>query len=120
MIRNPTRNTSRRVTAVTLPVDSLRHEPNPKMKPTIISKFGKLSEIATLALAALALWPEATPAADIFWADGTASYTNAAAWGGTVPGGSDHAINNNAANNVVQINAADPACTVIDLIAGNA
>src|SRR6266487_2966690 len=90
------------------------------MKPTIIAKLGPISKIAALTFAALAIWPAAAPAADIFWSDGTASYTNAAAWGGTVPGGGDHAINNNGANNVVQINAGDPAWTVVDLIAGNA
>src|SRR2546430_12461666 len=118
--KGPTRNDSRRVTAVTMPVDWIRKNPTSNMKTSIISKFGHISEIGALALAALALWPFATPAADIFWSDGTASYTNAADWGGTVPGGGDHAINNNGSNNVVQINAADPAWTVIDLIAGNA
>ncbi len=60
-----------------------------------------------------------TRAADIFWTDGTASYTNAAAWGGTVPGPSDNAINNNGANNVVQINNGDPDWTIVDLQAGS-
>jgi autotransporter-associated beta strand protein len=76
---------------------------------------------AACLLAALALLSaRATQAADIFWTDGTDSYTNAAAWGGTVPGGGDNAINNNGSNNIVLINAADPPWTVIDLIAGNA
>src|SRR5437660_2274356 len=117
---NPTRHVSRRVTAVILPVYGVARNPTPNMKPTITSKFGHVSEIAALAFAALSLWPAASPAADIFWSDGTASYTNAAAWGGTVPGGGDHAINNNGSNNIAQINAADPAWTVVDLIAGNA
>src|SRR5258708_2625890 len=59
-----------------------------------------------------------THAADIFWSRGTDSYTNAAAWGGTVPGTTDNAINANGTNNVVQINAGNPDWTVVDIAAG--
>jgi autotransporter-associated beta strand protein len=84
------------------------------------SKHRLLAKIVIVALAGLALPSSPLNAADIFWNGGTGSYTNAAGWGGTVPGPADHAINNSGSNNVVKINEGDPIWTVIDLIAGNA
>ena len=70
-------------------------------------------------MALLAASTLVTRAADRFWSGGTASYTNAAAWSGTVPGSSDNAINDNGTNNVVQINVGDPDWTVNQIRAGN-
>jgi autotransporter-associated beta strand protein len=90
------------------------------MKTSIISKLGHISEIGALALAALALWPVATRAADIHWQGPTASYTNAADWvGGVLPGSGDNAINDNGTGNAVQINVGDPDWTVGQIRAGN-
>lgn len=59
-------------------------------------------------------------AADITWQDGTASYTNAANWAGSVvPGPGDNAINDHGSNNVVQINVGDPDWSVNQLRAGS-
>jgi len=91
------------------------------MKTPTLSRLRPLFRRGALTLTVLALCPVLTSrAADIFWSGGTGDYTNAASWGGTVPGGGDHAINNSGSNNVIQINAGDPNWTVIDLIAGNA
>jgi fibronectin-binding autotransporter adhesin len=90
------------------------------MKTSIISKLGHISEIGALALAALALWPVATRAADIHWQGPTASYTNAADWvGGVLPGAGDNAINDNGTGNAVQINVGDPDWRVGQIRAGN-
>ena len=62
------------------------------MKPTSTFKLQSFLKTAACTLGMLLLPALVAHAADIFWTDGTDSYTNAAAWGGTVPGGSDHAI----------------------------
>ena len=81
--------------------------------------FGLRSRLSALSLAALAAMPAVvTHAADKLWTGGTASYTNAANWGGTVPGAADKAINDNGAGNVVQINAGNPDWLVNGIQAG--
>src|SRR4051794_33855819 len=57
-----------------------------------------------------------TQAVDRFWTGGTASYNNAANWGGTIPNGGDNAIVNN--GGTVLINSGDPAWTTFDIRAG--
>jgi autotransporter-associated beta strand protein len=90
------------------------------MKPSLSSESGRLNKIGALTLTVVALWPALmTQAADISWTGGTASYTNAANWGGTVPGPGDTAINDNGTNNVVQINTGNPDWTIGRLRAGN-
>src|ERR1035437_2153947 len=89
------------------------------MKTTMTSKLGCIYKVGALTLALLAASTLVTRAADRFWSGGTASYTNAAAWGGTVPGSSDNAINDNGTNNVVQINVGNPDWTVNQIRAGN-
>jgi autotransporter-associated beta strand protein len=89
------------------------------MKTTMTSKLGCIYKVGALTLALLAASTLVTRAADRFWSGGTASYTNAAAWGGTVPGSSDNAINDHGTNNVVQINVGDPDWTVNQIRAGN-
>ena len=90
------------------------------MKPSTPSESDRLHKIGALTLTALALWPALMiQAADISWTGGTASYTNAANWGGIVPGPGDTAINDNGTNNVVQINSGNPDWTLGRLRAGN-
>ncbi|MDB6123102.1 MAG: Autotransporter-associated beta strand repeat protein [Pedosphaera sp.] len=90
------------------------------MKNLMKSQPGCFLRISALTLAALAVLPTpVTRAADIFWSGNTASYTNAANWGGIVPGATDNAINDNGATNVVQINLGNPDWTVADLSAGS-
>src|ERR1035437_10072671 len=89
------------------------------MKTTMTSKLGCIYKVGALTLALLAASTLVTRAADRFWSGGTASYTNAAAWGGTVPRSSDNAINDNGTNNVVQINVGNPDWTVNQIRAGN-
>ena len=89
------------------------------MKTPAILRRNRFLGINILALATLALLPAAViQAADISWSGGTASYTNAANWGGSVPGVADKAINDNGAGNVVQINAGDPDWIVNGILAG--
>lgn len=57
-------------------------------------------------------------AADRSWSGGTGTYNNAAAWGGTIPGVSDKAINDSGAGNAVQINLGDPDWIVNGIFAG--
>ena len=91
------------------------------MKTSLNSNRDYFPHSLALILVAMFAWSAlVAEAADIFWSGGTASYTNAAGWGGTVPGDGDHAINNSGSNNVVQINSGDPDWTLVDLIAGNA
>ena len=57
---------------------------------------------------------------NIYWQGGTADYNAGANWvGGIVPGAGTNAINDSGSNNIVQINAADPAWTLNDLWAGD-
>ncbi|HLP77125.1 MAG TPA: hypothetical protein VK327_09415, partial [Candidatus Paceibacterota bacterium] len=72
-----------------------------------------------LALVAASSSVFASHAADRFWSGGTASYNNPAAWGGTIPGATDNAINDSGINNAVQINIGDPDWTVGQIRAGN-
>ncbi len=90
------------------------------MKTSLNSKSAFHSIARTLTLVSLlSLSALVAKAADIFWTDGTASYTNAANWaGGVVPGSADNAINTNGTGNIVQINTGNPDWTVIDLSAG--
>src|SRR5882762_246315 len=92
------------------------------MKNSLNPKREYSSTAGVFALAVLiSLSSLVAEAADIFWTDGTASYTNAASWaGGIVPGASDNAINTNGLANAVQINTGNPDWTVIDLSAGGA
>src|SRR2546421_180489 len=85
-----------------------------KMKTSLISERGYCFNVTTFAVAVLiSLSSLIAQAADIFWTDGTASYTNTANWtGGGVPGSGDNAINTNGAGNVVQINTGNPDWTV--------
>jgi len=70
-------------------------------------------------LCALAvLLPATTPAADIFWSGGNATYNTPAAWGGSIPGLADKAINDSGAANAVLINPGDPDWIVNGLLAG--
>ena len=89
------------------------------MKTTIISKLDYIHKVSLVTLALLAASNLAARAADIQWIGGTASYTNAAAWGGNVPGILDSAINDNGLGNAVQINVGDPDWTVGQIRAGN-
>lgn len=78
------------------------------------------SVIRTLTILIFASLAFAGRAADIFWNNGTASYNNATRWSpNQIPGSGDNAINNNGIGNAVQINAEDPAWTVVDIMAGN-
>ncbi|HYG22688.1 MAG TPA: autotransporter-associated beta strand repeat-containing protein [Verrucomicrobiae bacterium] len=79
--------------------------------------FNRKALAALLALTSSGL---VSQAADFFWSGGTGTYNNPAAWGGTVPGTNDNAINASGINNVVQINGGDPDWTVNDLSAGGA
>lgn len=85
-----------------------------KKNPTVL-KFSKVFGLAGL----LALSVTSTQAADRFWSGGTASYNNAASWGGTLPGGGDNAINNSGAGNTVLIGSSDPNWTVNDIRSGD-
>src|SRR5688572_4140235 len=84
------------------------------------SRTSRISiRISTLSLALLAGGlATMTQAADILWTGGAASYTNAANWGGTVPGVLDKAINDNGVGNAVQINVGDPDWIVNGILAG--
>ncbi len=78
-----------------------------------------LPRVGALTLATLALVPALTlSAADRFWSGGTGSYNNPAAWGGTVPGLGDVAINDSGAANAVQINLGDPDWILNGIFAG--
>jgi T5SS/PEP-CTERM-associated repeat protein len=84
---------------------------NPTSSPLSINK--------TLGLICLTILSAAsTQAVDRFWTDGTASYNNAANWGGTIPNGGDNAIVNN--GGTVLINPGDPDWATFDLRAGQA
>ncbi len=78
-----------------------------------------LPRLGVLTLATLALAPALTlKAADRIWSGGTGTYNNPAAWGGTIPGLGDVAINGSGTNNRVQINIGDPDWNVTRLRAG--
>src|SRR5882762_8628725 len=87
------------------------------MKNSLNPKREYSSTAGVFALAVLiSLSSLVAEAADIFWTDGTASYTNAANWtGGIVPATGDHGI---VSNGVVQINVGNPDWTIDDLSAG--
>ena len=87
------------------------------MKTPITSKRGYYFNATTFAVAvSISLSSFVAEAADIFWTDGTGSYTNAPNWtGGVVPGTGDHGI---VSNGVVQINVGNPDWTLDDLSAG--
>jgi autotransporter-associated beta strand protein len=86
-------------------------KPNPKQTLKITRAFSLAS--------AIILSAASVPAADRFWSGGTASYNNAASWGGTLPGGGDNAINNSGAANTVLISASDPNWTINDIRSGD-
>jgi fibronectin-binding autotransporter adhesin len=89
------------------------------MKTTILPKLTPFSRVSAITLAALAFLPsQALQAADYFWSGATGTYNNPAAWGGTVPGVADKAINDNGAGNAVQINIGDPDWIVNGIMAG--
>jgi fibronectin-binding autotransporter adhesin len=89
------------------------------MKTTILPKLTPFSRVSAITLAALAFLPsQALQAADYFWSGATGTYNNPAAWGGTVPGVTDKAINDNGAGNAVQINIGDPDWIVNGIMAG--
>jgi len=89
------------------------------MKTSITSKRTGLSRLGVLTLATLAAWPATTSlATDYFWSGAAGTYNNPAAWGGTVPGVADKAINDNGAGNAVQINIGDPDWIVNGILAG--
>ncbi|HHY85455.1 MAG TPA: hypothetical protein GYA07_07955 [Verrucomicrobia bacterium] len=84
-----------------------------------LSISGKTAVRAVAAVVLLASAAVTTRAAEILWTDGTASYNDPTRWSpNAVPGPSDNAVNNNGTNNAVQINAGDPAWTVVDPLAG--
>lgn len=83
------------------------------------STLGLCSRLSALTLAALAVWPAInSSAADYSWSGATGTYNNPTAWGGTVPGVLDKAINDNGAGNAVQINIGDPDWIVNGIFAG--
>jgi autotransporter-associated beta strand protein len=62
----------------------------------------------------------AVPAQNAYWQGGTADYNAGANWaGGVVPGIGTNVINDSGSNNIVKINAGDPAWTVNGLWAGD-
>lgn len=80
-------------------------------------KHPKISK--ALSVLCLSLLAASTQAVDRFWSGGTASYNNAASWGGTLPNGGDNAINNSGAANTVLISASDPNWTINDIRSGD-
>ena len=83
-------------------------------KPQLL-KVNKIIGIACLTILSAA----SSQAVDRFWSGGTSSYNNPASWGGTLPNGSDNAINNSGAGNTVLISAADPNWTINDIRSGD-
>jgi autotransporter-associated beta strand protein len=89
------------------------------MKTAMTSTLGLCSRLSALTLAALAVWPAInSSAADYSWSGASGTYNNPTAWGGTVPGVLDKAINDNGAGNAVQINIGDPDWIVNGIFAG--